>query len=406
MKSLALFVICIFLLGLVRTSFAKDSNIPPLKIIAKTEPLGQIVSAVIIEYPEDIDPSVLTTKTFEVLANRINEYGGEVGPRTVTKVYTNSKPDLTAKPVVGKYVIIELYPQDVNAGTIYYDVSKGGFNFNYDLEYTVVQKENIKTVVGNILPARVIKGKDKIDLSADKFQHLVYERETGEKIAYSLFIPKNYDPKNSYPLVVFLHGAGERGFDNQVHLKANKGAVVWTEDEVQSKYPCFVLAPQCPHDSFWTKRTASTITYEPSVHLEMVYELIRQLQEKYSIDKNRIYLTGLSMGGIGTWALSMAHPDVFAALAPICGMGDVNKVELIRDIPVWVFTAEDDPVVKVELVRATVEALKKVGGNVRYTEYERGVVSPPLAPMAHFSWVPAYNNKAFIDWIFAQNGNR
>lgn len=406
MRSLILFLVTVLLLGLTQVSFANDERVPLLKIIAKTEPLGQVVSAVILEYPEDIDPSILTTKTFEVLANRINEYGGEVGSRTVTRVYTNSEPVLTSKPVVGKYVIIELHPQDINAGTIYYDVSKGGFNFNYNLEYTVVQKENIKTVNGNILPARVIKGTDKIDLSADKFQHLVYTRETGEKIAYSLFIPKDYDSRRHYPLVVFLHGAGERGFDNQVQLKANKGAVVWTEDEVQSKYPCFVLAPQCPHESWWTRRVGSTITYEPSIHLEMVYELIKQLQEKYSIDKNRIYLTGLSMGGIGTWALSMAHPDIFAALAPICGMGDVNKVELIKDIPVWVFTAEDDPVVRVELVRETVEALKKVGGNVRYTEYERGVVSPPLAPMAHFSWVPAYNNKVFIDWLFAQNGNR
>lgn len=198
-----------------------------------------------------------------------------------------------------------------------------------------------------------------------------------------------------------MHGAGERGPNNRVNLKANEGAIVWASDLVQSSNPCFVLAPQCPHDSAWTNLFGGK-PFEPTIYLEMVHELIMDLLKKYNINKNKIYLTGLSMGGFGTWALAMSYPKTFAALVPICGGGDPSKAYLIKDIPTWVFTAEDDPVVDVKVVRDIVKALQELGAPVKYTEYEKGIVSPPLALMAHWSWIPAYKNQRMIEWLFSQ----
>lgn len=382
------------------TIFAIDTA--KVKILTQVQAWGQVVVAVILEYPTEIDPSNVSSTTYEVLANRIrSDLGGELAPRTITRVYTNNKPSLAGSAVPGRYVIIELNPNDVNAGTLYYDVQKGGFNFDYELEYTVNQKVNIKAVNGMVLPAGTMMGREKINLIVDEFKNYIYKNSEGKELPYSLFIPKNYDPQKQYPLVVFLHGAGERGYNNQVQLKANEGAIVWASDLVQATNPCFVLAPQCPQNAGWTDIWGGK-PFEPSVYLEMVYDVILDLTKNYSIDKGRIYLTGLSMGGFGTWALAMVHPETFAALVPICGWGDTSKAYLIKDIPTWVFTAEDDPVVKVEGVRAIVKALQDLNAPIRYTEYEKGVVSPPLALMAHWSWVPTYKNQKMIEWLFSQ----
>jgi predicted peptidase len=135
----------------------------------------------------------------------------------------------------------------------------------------------------------------------------------------------------------------------------------------------------------------------------MVYELILDIEKKYNnIDKRRIYSTGLSMGGFGTWTINIAHPKVFTAIVPICGGGDPAKANLLVNKPIWAFHSEDDPVVDVAFSRNMVNALKKLGSNVKYTEYDKGVVAPPLAPMAHFSWVPAYNDQDMIEWLFLQ----
>lgn len=393
------FLLVLLLLSLLTTPIMALDTVK-VKLVTQTQAWGQVVIGLILEYNCEIDPSQVSPSLFYVLANRVNEYGGEISPRTIIKVYTNNAPSLTAKPVPGKYVIIELNANDTNAGTIYYDFAKGGFNFDYSLEYTVIQRENLKSIDGKIIPAGSFVGRERINLIVDEFKNDIYKKGDKE-LPYSLFIPNNYDANKSYPLVVFLHGAGERGYANQMPLKANEGAVVWASEMVQSQYPCFVLAPQCPQNSSWTDLWGGK-PFEPTVYLEMVHELILELSKKYNIDKKRIYLTGVSMGGFGTWALAMSHPETFAALVPICGWGDPTKASRIANIPVWVFTAEDDPVVQVEGVRAIVKALQELNAPVKYTEYEKGIVSPPLALMAHWSWVPAYKNQRMIEWLFSQ----
>lgn len=385
----------IFILGPIQAMDTKKA-----KIITQTQALGQVVIAVVLEYSSPIDPSQLSTSLFKVLANRIGERGGELEPRTITKVYTNDKPYLASRPTPGKYVIIELNANDPNASTFFYD--NRGFCIEYELEYTIIQKTNIKSLDGKILPPGAKITKERINLIVDDFQNSVYKNSEGRELSYSLFVPKNYDPNESYPLVVFLHGAGERGYNNQTPLKANEGAVVWAGEFVQKRNPCFVLAPQCPQNSAWTDLWGGN-PFKPTPYLEMVHELILELQKKYNIDKNRIYLTGLSMGGFGTWALAISHPDTFAALVPICGGGDPSKANLIAHIPTWVFHAEDDPLVNAKFVRDIVKALQDLNAPIKYTEYEKGILTPPVAPTPHASWILAYKNQRMIEWLFSQS---
>jgi len=211
------------------------------------------------------------------------------------------------------------------------------------------------------------------------------------------------NPDRKYPLVVFLHGAGERGTDNYLQVAGNRGAVVWAQPRYQVVHPCFVLAPQCPPNSSWsTLFTDRKNPFNPEKPLLAVIKIIRKLLDEYNIDENRIYITGLSMGGYGTWSAIMNFPELFAAAIPICGGGDVSKVERIKDIPIWVFHAEDDPVVPVENSRVLVKKLAEIGGKVRYTEYEKGFMEKHGWD-PHGSWIPAYESQEVVEWLFEQS---
>jgi len=224
------------------------------------------------------------------------------------------------------------------------------------------------------------------------------------RIPYRLFVPSELEPGKKYPLVVFLHGAGERGTDNYVQLATYRGAVVWAEPRVQVRHPCFVLAPQCPPESGWTKIFDGDI-FAPTRELLTVVKVIESLLKDYSIDEERIYLTGLSMGGFGTFALVAEYPDLFAAAVPICGGGDPAKVESMKKVPMWVFHAEDDGVVSVSFSREIVKRLVRSGGCVRYTEYEKGFMEK-LGFDPHASWIPAYEREDLVEWLFQQRKGR
>lgn len=219
-------------------------------------------------------------------------------------------------------------------------------------------------------------------------------------LPYRLYTP-NIEEGENYPLIVFLHGAGERGNDNQKQITANKGAVVWATPEVQSKHPCFVFAPQCPENSWWGKYDKNDLNFEPNSILYTVMLLINKIKDEYPIDNNRIYITGLSMGGFGTLTLLSEFPERFAAAVVVCGGGDLNKVSKYKDIPLWLFHAEDDPVVPVDFSRNIFERARSLGADVKYTEYPKGLLlSKKLHP--HASWVLAYEDMEMIDWLFSQ----
>lgn len=215
----------------------------------------------------------------------------------------------------------------------------------------------------------------------------------GDTLRYRLFVPEKKD--TLLPLLLFLHGAGERGSDNEKQLIHGKR---FLDSALQQKHPCIVLAPQCPNGKRWVevswKLPAHTQPEQPSEAFRLLIPLLDSLIKNLPVDTNRIYVTGLSMGGFGTWDLLQRYPDKFAAAVPVCGGGDETKAKQIAHIPVWVFHGAKDKVVIPERSRNMVKALKKAGGKPRYTEY------PTLQ---HNCWDSTYTNPKLYDWLFARS---
>lgn len=218
---------------------------------------------------------------------------------------------------------------------------------------------------------------------------------SGKALKYRLIKPANYKYGNKYPLVLFLHGAGERGDDNSATLR--HAAKNFADDPLRAKYPAYVVIPQCPKDKKWSEvdwsKDSSQLPQDPSDAMQSVKELIDEMVENAGVDRNRIYITGLSMGGYGTWDAIARYPGFFAAAAPICGGGDPKTVEKFKALPIWCFHGAKDPVVKVNRSREMVDALKKLGSPIKYTEYPEA---------QHDSWTETYANPELYDWLFAQ----
>lgn len=230
-----------------------------------------------------------------------------------------------------------------------------------------------------------------------KFEARVYKNERGEKLPYRLLKPINYDPGQAYPLILFLHGSGERGSNNTRQLKSLAPTLL-LEDEVRWKYPCFVLVPQMPENAKWVYITwrndqGGRAPKNPTTSLRLTLELLEGLKNELPIDQNRIYVTGLSMGGHGVWDILWRKPELFAAAVPISGCGDPSKAPLFADIPVWVFHGKQDRAVPIALDKIMVKAIRKAGGHPVYTEYPK---------VAHEAWIPAYRDPKLVKWLFAQ----
>ena len=229
----------------------------------------------------------------------------------------------------------------------------------------------------------------------DRFAAAVFQDTAGHKLPYRMLAPAKLDPAARYPLVLFLHGAGERGSDNQKQLV--HGMNDFASDEITGKYPAFVVAPQCPEGKRWVEVDWTLDSHQmpakPSEPLAGVFELIDTLVKTKPIDTGRIYITGLSMGAFGVWDAVQRRPELFAAAAPICGGGDPLLAKQIHFVPVWAFHGDDDKTVKVNRSREMIEALKAVGEEPKYTEY-KGV--------GHDSWTRTYKDPALYEWLFAQ----
>jgi predicted peptidase len=229
----------------------------------------------------------------------------------------------------------------------------------------------------------------------DDYEALVFKTDDGQTLSYRLLKPKDYDAKKKYPLVVFLHGAGERGSDNKAQLI--HFVPIFVSPENREKYPCFVLVPQCPSGEKWSDVNWGASTHgqpeKASKSMALTIQLIGQLEKQYSIDAKRRYIGGLSMGGYGTWDAIVRYPEMFAAAVPICGGGDETKADAIAKLPIWVFHGAKDGAVKPERSRNMVAALKKAGGSPKYTEYPNE---------GHGSWVPASKEPELLPWLFAQ----
>lgn len=230
----------------------------------------------------------------------------------------------------------------------------------------------------------------------DKYEAREHSVE-GQVLKYRLLKPADYDDAKSYPLVLFLHGAGERGDDNRKQLV--HGMADFASDDRMQKHPAFVVAPQCPTDARWVEVDWSADSHEmpplPSKPMAATLDLLRELQNEFSIDADRIYITGLSMGGYGVWDAIQRRPVTFAAALPICGGGDPALAKSINHIPIWCFHGADDTVVKPERSRQMIKAIEQSQPTVepKYTEYD-GV--------GHNSWTATYKNREVLDWLFTQ----
>jgi poly(3-hydroxybutyrate) depolymerase/lysophospholipase L1-like esterase len=229
----------------------------------------------------------------------------------------------------------------------------------------------------------------------EDFEERTFSSADGAKLPYRLLKPFNYDAQKKYPLVLFLHGAGERGADNKVQLK--HGVPAFVKAEAREKYPCFIVAPQCPKDKRWVEMdwggTGGTAPEDPGPTQPLVLGMLDALKGEFSIDEDRLYVTGLSMGGYGTWDLITRHPDKWAAAVPVCGGGDRAKASAAKPVPVWAFHGLADNVVLPVRSREMVAALKSAGGAAYLTEYP-GV--------QHDSWTSAYSEPNLLPWLFAQ----
>jgi predicted peptidase len=205
------------------------------------------------------------------------------------------------------------------------------------------------------------------------------QKEVGLK--YLLHLPEDYDNSSSkkWPLILFLHGMGERGDDVELVKRHGIARIA----ETKGGLPFITVSPQCPADSWWLFETDALVL--------LLDEIIRT----YSVDTDRVYLTGLSMGGFGTWYLASLYPERFAAIAPICGgglrqIGFPERAAALKDVPVWAFHGSDDNVVPVQESQKIVDYLQSIGANVKFTVYP-GV--------KHDSWTETYNNPELYEWF-------
>jgi predicted peptidase len=217
----------------------------------------------------------------------------------------------------------------------------------------------------------------------------------GMPLKYRLIKPLGYEPGKKYPLVLFLHGAGERGDDNAITLK--HAAKDLADPVRRAKYPAYIVIPQCPKDKKWSEvdwsKATSSLPESASDSMQSVKELLDEMIENAGVDANRVYITGLSMGGYGTWDAIARYPGFFAAAAPICGGGDPKTVDRFRKLPIWCFHGGQDTVVKPIRSQEMVEALKAVGSDIRYTEYPEA---------GHDSWSMTYSNPELYEWLFSK----
>ena len=218
-------------------------------------------------------------------------------------------------------------------------------------------------------------------------------------LPYRFYQPAKLEPGKKYPLVLFFHGAGERGFDNRIQFLRFASVTNFWE-----KYPCFILAPLCPArtgdqdgSAVWVQTSFGASQHQmkatPPWPMQLTMQLLKESLHQLPVDTQRVYVTGLSMGGFATWDILQREPDVFAAAAPICGGADLSFAGRLANLPLWVFHGNQDDTVPVKRSRDMVAALTAAGGHPRYTEYP-GV--------GHDAWSRTYADMAVWDWLFGQ----
>jgi predicted peptidase len=194
---------------------------------------------------------------------------------------------------------------------------------------------------------------------------------------YLIYLPAGYEKTSKpWPLLLFLHGAGERGSDIEIIKRNGPPRLV----EEGRDFPFILVSPQCPDRSIWDNK--------------LLIWLLDYIESNYNVDKNREYLTGLSMGGHATWSLAIQNPERFAAIMPVSARGYPQDVYILKDVPVWVFHGQKDDIVSIGDAQKMVDALEKTGGNVEFTIYPEA---------GHDAWTETYNNPEIYEWLLSHS---
>lgn len=212
-------------------------------------------------------------------------------------------------------------------------------------------------------------------------QELYWDNPVGQSFHYLCCLPKGYDAAKKYPLVFFLHGAGERGPEDGSKLE-NVYKYFWFDRARRGEeFPCVLIGPQCPDDKYW------------GCYTESLNRFLDHVIAAYAVDPERISLTGLSMGGTGTWHWSIANPERFAAIAPVCGTGICWYGERLVRKPVWAFHGDVDDVVPPEESLQMVKSVNKRGGHAKLTLFHN---------VGHDAWTNAYAGTELLNWLLEQ----
>ena len=236
-----------------------------------------------------------------------------------------------------------------------------------------------------------------LGLSQDYSKELFVQNN--DTLPYRMLLPKDYSPLKQYPMIVFLHGSGERGSDNEAQLV--HGDWLFKTTDFKNNYPAIVIFPQCAKNKFWANRSASKSDHNGSYHfegalaqntiLDQLESLIDQLENTLSVNKKKIYIGGLSMGGMGTFEMVARNPNKFAAAFPICGGTNVRFASLMKDTPFWIFHGEADTVVPVTYSKEIYGALKNLDAEVELTLYPEA---------GHDSWNNVFKESGLMPWVY------
>ena len=235
--------------------------------------------------------------------------------------------------------------------------------------------------------------------SAEDFAAREFKGKNDGKLLYRIHLPENLPKTAKCPLILVLHGAGERGNDNKCHIARNYGPIELMKYSKDNNENAIIIAPQVPKKQQWVDvpwgGLKHTMPEKPSAVMQLTLELLDKVIDEMQVDRNRVYVTGLSMGGYGTWDIIQRRPKLFAAAMPICGGGDTAMADKIKDIPIWAFHGARDRVVKPSRTKDMIEAIRKAGGNPKVSIFPG---------TKHDSWKQVYRDwkKQYLPWFFAQ----
>lgn len=396
------------------------ANKPNVTAITEVFGDGQKLTGIILEYPTAINGRKLTKETFEVT------------DRTILNIYTNDVSEKTKNSKNGKYVIIELDPKDKNSG-IFTTAQRGKFN---EKKVSLIQKNKIYTTKNTVINPNkeVLTNTSSRDLIVEDFKQFEFkDPKTGLTLGYNLYIPKNYDKNKKYPLVLFMHDAGPTDLkETVVALIQGNGAIVFASPEEQAKHEAFVLAPK-----YNKKIVDDDGNIDPL--LDTTLNLLDYLKNEYSIDTDRLYTTGQSMGGMMSIVMNFRQPDLFAASYLVACQWDPNVVAPMSKNKIWITVSTGDEkafpgmnaitdtlkkngakvaygswkgTYSSEEFTKAVKEMEKENANVNYSTLEKGTVIPKDVVETSkggehiYTWTIAYNIEGVRDWLFSQSKSK